>query len=296
MTEAATSSLQQFIAQWAANLTAALRELAAESPTVNVTDPIPPTAEIPEQTAAVSARFVCGGSLQGELLWLADSAVAQRFAQLQSPQLAASTEFTEAHIEAFFDFLRKVSSLTVAAWRQSTSTETLISFHSAAEPAFSAQLESEFRVSSAQIPESILRLQLNPELCTSLAAADAPQSNTNARAASHTSEAVPFIEPEAGPPPARPVPGNLDLLLDVELEATIRFGEREMLLREVMGLMPGAVVELDQMVNEPADLLVAGRLVARGEVVVVDGNFGLRVTEVASASQRAQLVPHLGKD
>lgn len=296
MTEPTPSSLQQFIAQWAANFTAALRELAVDSPAVSATDPILPPAETPEPTAVVSARFVCGGSLQGELLWLADSAVVQRIAQLQSPQLAASTEFTEAHLQAFFDFLRKVSSLTVAAWRQSTGTETLISFHSAAEPAFSAQLESQFRVSAAQIPESVLRLRLNPELCTSLAAADALSGNTNANASSRTPEPVPFVEPEAGPPPARPVPGNLDLLLDVELEATIRFGEREMLLREVMGLMPGAVVELDQMVNEPADLLVAGRLVARGEVVVVDGNFGLRVTEVASASQRAQLVPLSGKE
>ena len=63
-----------------------------------------------------------------------------------------------------------------------------------------------------------------------------------------------------------------------------------MLLREVFALMPGAVVELDQQVNEPAELLVAGRLIARGEVVIVDGNFGLRVTDVVSAGQRAELL------
>jgi flagellar motor switch protein FliN/FliY len=83
---------------------------------------------------------------------------------------------------------------------------------------------------------------------------------------------------------------NLALLLDVELQATIRFGQRDMLLREVFSLMPGAVVELNQFVNEPAELLVAGRLIARGEVVVVDGNFGLRVSEVAFAGQRAALM------
>jgi len=76
----------------------------------------------------------------------------------------------------------------------------------------------------------------------------------------------------------------------VQLEATIRFGEREMLLQDVFGLTPGAVVELNQLVNEPAELLVAGRLVAKGEVVVVDGNFGLRVTEVVSRSQRAEML------
>jgi flagellar motor switch protein FliN/FliY len=100
---------------------------------------------------------------------------------------------------------------------------------------------------------------------------------------------------EVPPPPPQDslvgaVPLNLELLLDVELQATIRFGEKEMLLRDVLGLMPGAVIELNQMVNEPASLLVAGRLIARGEVVVVDGNFGLRVTEVTSPGQRAELL------
>jgi flagellar motor switch protein FliN/FliY len=87
-----------------------------------------------------------------------------------------------------------------------------------------------------------------------------------------------------------PLPSNLELLLDVELDATIRFGRHEMLLRDILGLMPGVVVELDQLVNEPAELLVAGRLIARGEVVVVDGNFGLQVTEVASDRLRAEVL------
>jgi flagellar motor switch protein FliN/FliY len=108
--------------------------------------------------------------------------------------------------------------------------------------------------------------------------------------------AAPAPEAQELPPPppqdslVGAVPLNLELLLDVELQATIRFGEKEMLLRDVLGLMPGAVIELNQMVNEPASLLVAGRLIARGEVVVVDGNFGLRVTEVTSRGQRAELL------
>ncbi len=72
----------------------------------------------------------------------------------------------------------------------------------------------------------------------------------------------------------------LDLLLDVQLEATIRFGERQLLLRDVLSAGPGSLIELDRELQEPADLLVAGRLIARGEVVVVNGHFGLRVTEL----------------
>ena len=72
----------------------------------------------------------------------------------------------------------------------------------------------------------------------------------------------------------------LDLLLDVQLEATICFGERQLLLRDMLSAGPGSLIELDRELQEPADLLVAGRLIARGEVVVVNGHFGLRVTEL----------------
>jgi len=73
---------------------------------------------------------------------------------------------------------------------------------------------------------------------------------------------------------------NLDLLADVELDVTLCFGGRRMLLHEILQLASGSVVELDRQVQEPADLLLDGKLIARGEVVVVDGNYGLRVLEV----------------
>jgi flagellar motor switch protein FliN/FliY len=76
---------------------------------------------------------------------------------------------------------------------------------------------------------------------------------------------------------------SLDLLLDVELDATIRFGGRHLGLREILSMKAGSVVELDQRLDEPAELFVAGRLIARGDVVVVDDCFGLRVTEVVNA-------------
>jgi flagellar motor switch protein FliN/FliY len=72
--------------------------------------------------------------------------------------------------------------------------------------------------------------------------------------------------------------------MDVELAVTLRFGSRRLLLREVLDLIPGSVVDLDRQVEEPVDILLDGRLIARGEVVVLDGNYGVRVTEVAPAS------------
>ena len=85
-------------------------------------------------------------------------------------------------------------------------------------------------------------------------------------------------------------PRGLDLLLDVELDATIRFGERELPLREILAMKGGSVIELDRRLDEPAELLVAGKLIARGEVVVVDDCFGLRVTEVVSSPNSAELL------
>jgi flagellar motor switch protein FliN/FliY len=74
---------------------------------------------------------------------------------------------------------------------------------------------------------------------------------------------------------------NLNLVMDVELNVTLRFGQRQLTLREVLDLTSGSVVELDRQVEEPVELLLDGVVIARGEAVVIDGNYGLRVTEVS---------------
>ena len=73
---------------------------------------------------------------------------------------------------------------------------------------------------------------------------------------------------------------NVSMLENVELDVTLRFGQRQLSLREIGELRSGSVVELDRYVQDPAELLLGDRVVARGEVVIVDGNYGLRVTEV----------------
>jgi flagellar motor switch protein FliN/FliY len=75
-------------------------------------------------------------------------------------------------------------------------------------------------------------------------------------------------------------PHNLKLVMDVELNVSLRFGQRQLPLREVLDLASGSVIELDRMADEPVELYLDGRLIARGEAVVVDGNYGLRVTEI----------------
>ena len=90
-------------------------------------------------------------------------------------------------------------------------------------------------------------------------------------------------------PPADLSPG-IRLLMDVELEVSLRFGCKELLLGEVLDLGPGDVVQLDRTVTDPVDLIVGDKIVACGEVVLVNGNFGLRVTEVAAPKKRLESI------
>jgi flagellar motor switch protein FliN len=102
---------------------------------------------------------------------------------------------------------------------------------------------------------------------------------------------------KAGPePPIAPAQGlgsmspGVELLLDVELDASLRFGCREMPLGEILDLGPGDVVQLDRHISDPVDLIVGDKIVARGEVVLINGNFGLRITEVAAPRKRLESI------
>jgi len=79
---------------------------------------------------------------------------------------------------------------------------------------------------------------------------------------------------------------NLDMLMGVVLRVTVELGRTKMDIREILQLGPGSVVELDKLAGEPVDVLVNDRLIACGEVVVIDDRFGVRITDVPSAVQR----------
>lgn len=115
--------------------------------------------------------------------------------------------------------------------------------------------------------------------------AEKPIATKGGAAAAPAKTPSPDKVPAPAPSPSAPA-GNVDLLLDVELDVTLRFGGRNMLLRDVLELNPGAVLELDRQIQEPVELLVADKVIALGEVVVVDGNYGLRITQLVSPSQR----------
>ncbi len=81
-------------------------------------------------------------------------------------------------------------------------------------------------------------------------------------------------------------PNHIDLLLDVPLRISVELGKTTMSIRDVLALGPGSVVELDKMAGEPVDIVANDKLIARGEVVVVDENFGVRVTDIVTLEKR----------
>lgn len=83
---------------------------------------------------------------------------------------------------------------------------------------------------------------------------------------------------------------NLDVILDIDLPMVVRFGETQLPLQALVEFGPGAVIDLGRSPDEPVDVLVSGKLVARGEVVVVGGNYGVRITEVASRVERIRQI------
>ncbi|MGA1847021.1 flagellar motor switch protein FliN [Deferribacter abyssi] len=84
------------------------------------------------------------------------------------------------------------------------------------------------------------------------------------------------------------VGGNIDILLDVEIPVSVKIGSTKMYLKDILELGPGKIIELEEYADEPVELLVNNKVIARGEVVVVDGYFGLRIQEIVSRAERIE--------
>ncbi len=79
---------------------------------------------------------------------------------------------------------------------------------------------------------------------------------------------------------------NIDIVMDVPLEVTVELGRTRKKIKEILEFTPGTIVELDKLAGEPIDILVNGKFVAKGEVVVIDENFGIRITDIISVDKR----------
>lgn len=95
---------------------------------------------------------------------------------------------------------------------------------------------------------------------------------------------LPALAQQAGLSPEQAQ--NINLLLDVPMQLTVELGRTRMLIKDILGLGEGSIIELDKLAGEPVDILVNNKLIAKGEVVVIDENFGVRVTDIISPMER----------
>ena len=115
---------------------------------------------------------------------------------------------------------------------------------------------------------------------------DAEKEMMEALAQEAAAKQAPPPPPVPAPPAASPQENNLDRILDIPLVLSAQLGNTRMLIKDLLQLGPGSIVELDKLAGEPLEVLVNERLVARGEVVMVNEKFGIRLTDVISPTER----------
>ena len=300
----------QLQAIWIDCLQKVLGQVAGFPVTVEATDDEEPAPQesAPDKLPACMV-ITASKTLQGSMAILAPEASALALAQLLvSEQLNAAVPFDKNRRDAFEELLRQVLGQVAASLKQAAGTEVEVKPSGSEIPSWTGASPLGIRITGEKLPSIHLTLLVSPELAKSLGAhpeakepiagnAPAPsldpaqslvESPVAASPATPKAEAAPAPQPESSGARA----SNLELLLDVRLDVSIRFGQKRMLLREILELHPGTAVALDRQVKEPVELLVGGIVVAQGEVVIVDGNYGLRITEILAPQQR---IESLGK-
>jgi flagellar motor switch protein FliN len=239
-------------------------------------DPKPGDGSPTAAGASQNFAFSVSGTLQGTAVLEVGNTAALVLAQKFLAEPAGqSTELSNEHKEALVELFRQVAGRAETALKSAFGD--LKVQVSAAEGPSAAGITVVLLASEAGSGGHELTLHVGEELMSSLAT----QPTSTAAAAESTLETNGEGEPSEN---------NLDLLLGVDLSLTLRFGQRILTLREILDLTSGSVIELDRQVQEPADLLLGDKLIARGEVVIVDGNYGLRVTEVVDPRQRMSAI------
>ncbi len=245
---------KSFGKQLCAAVSSALTEVCASTWQLDVVDE--PSLERPLATDAACYRFNFEGSFEGEAFLLIKH---DDLPALALGQAAEDSESMESQLSGLLTVLQGGAA----------DLEKMLSEHGSV--LVSVEQLEEFELPDGPVLELSARRE-DPAAQSAFFLCFGKKLETALLATS----AKPFVFPSAPDSAA----ANLDLVLDVELNVTLRFGQRQLALREVLDLTSGSVVELDRQVDEPVELVLDGRVVARGEAVIIDGNYGIRVTQV----------------
>jgi flagellar motor switch protein FliN/FliY len=222
---------------------------------------------------------VAGGFVHGEMTLRLPAAsgtrLAQKFLGETEPAAEAITAepISAENKEALEELLRQIAGLAATALAAVAGGEVQLHLSASAAPSWSSDAIVCLQTRDEGGSPITIEIQISPALAAELQPRVSP-AQTSAQPSSPSSTL---------PPPS----SSYGRLLDVGLDVKLRFGTRRMLLRDVLALSAGVVVELDNALHSPVDLLLDGRLIAQGEVVVVDGKYGLRVTNVVDPAPAA---------
>jgi flagellar motor switch protein FliN/FliY len=213
------------------------------------------------QERPVLFRIAAEGAIRGEcFLQLYEAQVADLGAKMLGER---GSTISDAHIEALAKAI-EAAMAGVSASLVAEFGDVRFKVERVADLAFGGMLVVPLAASLGEEPEMPAHLYFEGQFLTALSLSGSTKRSSKA---SDISQA-----------PIDPL--NLKLVMDVELNVSLRFGQRQLPLREVLELTSGSVIELDRLVDEPVELLLDGKVIALGEAVIVDGNYGLRVTEV----------------
>ncbi len=231
---------------------------------------VPDAEKTADESEPLRVNVTLEGSVSGEFLLQFSHADAAMLATkcLQQPPAESGTEQPEAILKFVDAGVGKFCSAVTEEYGTFTTNVSI-----ASGPATDSANVVEVTAADDGGNRVSILMFLNPMLAEALSvyAQKKGANDSNEKPAEAASETEPAPTTEQR---------NLQLVMDVELNVTLRFGQRQLALREVLELTSGSVIELDRQVEEPVELLLEGKVIARGEAVVIDGNYGLRVTEV----------------
>jgi len=186
--------------------------------------------------------------------------------------------------EALEELLRQIAGLAATALAATAGGEVQLHVSASAAPSWPSDAVVCLQTRDEAGTSITLEIQFSPALAAALRPREQPTPPAPTLSPASASTAVQPSPLSAALPAAS---SSYSRLMDVGLDVKLRFGTRRMLLRDVLALSAGVVVELDNALHSPVDLLLDGRLIAQGDVVIVDGKYGLRITEVVDSAPAA---------
>ncbi len=258
-----------------------------------VTHNAPDSATDSTCEAATLLRIEITGALQGVCEIALTAAMSAHFAALltgETPDLSA-TEISNDTREAAAELIQQICGNAADRLRRAFGPLELKPHLAERDPDSGARQFVHITGGNPTLEFELHILRLAAPPATQPATPQSAQANPPNPAQSAAQPAPPSPAHSSNPADASSANRNLDLLLDIELGVTLRFGTTQMPLKDIIELCSGSVVELDRRVEEPVELLIDGRLIAHGEVVIVEGNYGLRVTQVAAPGEKIACLP-----